>query len=136
MYDIKYINLSGYNDIEFSTTEAAGTDFSLLAGPARVQQDLAKASSTPIGLLPYVNYGTSLPALLNNKYAGQDTLTTAATYIELMVRYLAQMEESAIDSEKISSISSLNINFSGGQLTADLVVDTVSADSIGLRTVI
>ena len=125
MIDLKYIDAikatpGGYNDIEITRDG----DIAVLAGTDRVKQDVVKIILTETGLMPYPNYGSSLPSMPGNTSYDQTLLNTVANEIISDIHYLINVETSQVLAEQISELKTLDVTFSDNQIQAVIVLLT------------
>ena len=125
MIDLKYIDAlkttpGGYNDIEIT----ADGDIATIDGYARVKQDVVKIILTETGLMPYPNYGSSLPSMSGNTPYDTTLLNTVANEVISDIHYLVNTETSQQLSEQISDLKSLDVSYSNSQIQVGLVLLT------------
>ena len=125
MIDLKYIDAvkptpMGYNDIEWT----ADGDIAVIEGPDRVKQDVVKILLTETGLMPYPNYGSSLPSMSGNTPYSTTMLDAISNEVISDMHYLILGEESQVPSEQISELKSMDVSFSDNRVQLSLVVLT------------
>jgi phage baseplate assembly protein W len=125
MKDLKYIAAikdvpTAFNDIEIG----ADGDIVTLAGTARVKQDVVKILLTELGLLPYPNYGTSLPTLPGTESSDPSLLNSVSSEVISAVQYLVLNEESQVPSELIDSLKTLSVSYAASAINIAMTIVT------------
>ena len=132
MIDLKYIaavkaSPGAYNDIEIT----ADGDIATVDGSGRVKQDVVKILLTEVGLMPYPNYGSSLPLLPGNTPYSPTLLNLVASEVESAIHYLTLVEDSPEDTERISEIRNLEVSFDT-DIHINFVIRTLDTNDIVL----
>ena len=125
MKDLKYIAAikdvpTPYNDIEIGPDG----DIITLEGIARVKQDVVKILLTENGLLPYPNYGTSLPSLPGIASGSTSLLNNVSSEVISAIQYLVLNEESQLPSEQIDSLTTLDVSYSNSAINIAMTIVT------------
>jgi hypothetical protein len=133
MKDLKYIAAiktasEGFNDIEIT----ADGDLAAVEGAARIKQDVVKILLTELGLMPYPNYGSSLPSLVGSDPFSTSLLDTVSSEVISNIHYLIFSEESQLLTEQIAEIKTLDVSFANGTVMVNMVLISRAAEEIAL----
>lgn len=125
MKDLKYLAAlketpGAFNDIEFN----AEGDIVTVENEDRVKQNAVKILMTEKGIMPYPNYGCSLSTIPGNTPFNDELLNQVSDEIVAAIQYLVYVEESTVPAEQIAEIKNLDVNFSEGQIVANLILLT------------
>ncbi len=135
MFDIKLLGSTkgdiygDFNDISFDVNG----DVDVISGTDRVRQDIVKILITVSGNLPYVNYGTFLPKLVNSRYTDEKLLSSVNDEVIAAIQYLVSNEESIDGDEIIDEITTLEISFEEREVLINLVATTLSRKELNLE---
>jgi phage baseplate assembly protein W len=131
MKDLKYLASLKSTSTAFNDSEI-GPDGDLVTveGADRVKQDIAKILLTENGLMPYPNYGTSLPTLPGNSQFSSDLLNNVSSEVISAIHYLVFIEESQVPAEQIDSLSSLDVSYANSAVNIVMTVTTKDKASI------
>ena len=133
MKDLKYLAAvksppGPYNDIEIG----ADGDIVTVDGVDRIKQDVAKILMTELGLMPYPNYGSSLPLMPGSQQFSSTLLDTISSEVISAVQYLVYVEESALLDEQISSITTLKVSYEDAAVSINLTIANKAKEEASL----